>query len=46
LSLDPALYLNGGEITCITCHHPESAQDSKLVLSNAGSKLCLACHNQ
>jgi predicted CXXCH cytochrome family protein len=43
--LDPAIYLNNGQVVCLSCHHPESPHESKLVLSNAGSKLCLACHN-
>jgi predicted CXXCH cytochrome family protein len=44
-ALDPAIYLKDGQIVCVSCHHPESQQPAKLVLSNVGSRLCLACHN-
>ena len=43
--LDPAIYLKDGQFVCTSCHHPESPQQSKLVMNNDGSKLCLACHN-
>jgi len=43
--LDSVAYLDDGRVVCLTCHHPRSQHPSKLVLSNAGSKLCLACHN-
>ena len=44
-ALDPAIYLKDGQTACVSCHHPESQQPAKLVLSNVGSRLCLACHN-
>jgi predicted CXXCH cytochrome family protein len=43
--LDPALNLQDGRMVCTTCHHPESPYKGKLVISNVGSNLCLACHN-
>ncbi len=43
--LDPAITLRDDQVVCISCHHPESAHATKLVLSNANSRLCLACHN-
>lgn len=44
-ALDPAVYLKDDLLMCVSCHHPESQQPAKLVLSNVDSKLCLACHN-
>lgn len=44
-ALDPAIYLKDGQIACVSCHHPESLNGAKLVLSNDGSRICLACHN-
>ncbi len=44
-ALDPAVNLKDGLTACVSCHHPESQQPAKLVLSNVGSRLCLACHN-
>ena len=44
-ALDPAIYLKDDQLICVSCHHPESPQPAKLVLSNVGSRLCLACHN-
>lgn len=43
--LPPAVYLKDGQIVCISCHHPESTHDTKLVISNIRSRLCLTCHN-
>ncbi|MBI4522574.1 MAG: hypothetical protein HY695_02040 [Deltaproteobacteria bacterium] len=44
-ALDPTVHLKDGQIVCLTCHYPDSEHDSKLVMSNAGSRLCSACHN-
>jgi len=44
-TLDPAIYLKDDQLICVSCHHPESQQPAKLVLTNIGSRLCLACHN-
>ena len=44
-ALDPAIYLKDGQTACVSCHHPESQNGAKLVLSNDGSRLCLAWHN-
>lgn len=43
--LDPALSLPNGQLVCTTCHQPQSPFERKLVISNRGSALCLACHN-
>ena len=44
-ALDPAVNLKDGLTACVSCHHPESQNKAKLVLTNDGSRLCLACHN-
>lgn len=44
-ALDQAVNLKDGLTACVSCHHPESQQLAKLVLTNVGSRLCLACHN-
>jgi len=44
-ALDPAILLKNGQMVCTSCHHPDSLQETKLVLSNVDSRLCLACHN-
>lgn len=33
-----------GKVGCGSCHDPYSAIEKKLVMSDRGSKLCLACH--
>lgn len=33
-----------GKITCISCHNLRSKDRYLLVMDNAGSRLCLACH--
>lgn len=40
--------LHQGKVECTSCHnvHNESGADSLLVKSNAGSALCLTCHNK
>ena len=47
---DPAVQLVSGKIECTTCHDPhvpnnDPAQPMFLVRSNAGSAICLACHD-
>jgi len=52
-SLDPALRLSDGKMGCLTCHVPYAAsghetadQDPMLVIDNAGSAMCVACHRK
>ncbi len=42
--LDPRIRLFEGKMGCGSCHSPYSRTPSKLLMSNAGSKLCLSCH--
>ena len=49
-SLDSALFLPDGKVSCITCHEDNDiesnpGQHGQLVMSNRGSNLCLACHD-
>ena len=44
--LPPEINLYGGMVGCGTCHNPYSKEHSKLVMSNEGSRLCLACHRK
>ncbi|MBI5100262.1 MAG: cytochrome c3 family protein [Nitrospirae bacterium] len=44
--LDKRLRLFGGKIGCGTCHDVYSKLPGQLVMSNDGSRLCLACHNK
>lgn len=45
-ALNPAIKLIDGKVGCSSCHNPYSKEQSKLVMSNRGSRLCLACHNK
>ena len=42
--LPSEIRLVDGRIGCTTCHSLYSSLPSKLVMSNRGSRLCLACH--
>lgn len=42
--LPSAIKLFGGMVGCGSCHNPYSKQHFDLVMSNEGSRLCLACH--
>lgn len=42
--LPKEIQLFGGQVGCGSCHNPYSKQHDKLVMSNKGSALCLACH--
>lgn len=42
--LDPRIRLFDGKMGCGSCHSPYSRMPNKLLMSNAGSKLCLSCH--
>ena len=44
-TLDERLLLIEGRMTCVTCHAPEAA-DHALVIPEAGSQLCIACHQR
>lgn len=43
-ALPPEIRLFGGTVGCGSCHNPYSKRHYDLVISNQGSKLCLACH--
>jgi len=43
--LDPAIQLDDGRVSCLSCHSYTSQLKAKLVTSNEGSRLCVACHN-
>ena len=43
--LDPRLVLRQGRMSCITCHDMENPRH-ELVISAAGSELCIACHQK
>lgn len=43
-SLPPQLALTDGLITCATCHGGDPHEGTALVIDNAGSALCQACH--
>ncbi len=47
-TLNPLIKLIGGKVGCCSCHDPYShSQEPKmLVMSNSGSRLCLACHDK
>jgi len=42
--LPPQIKLFNGTVGCGSCHSPYSGEHAQLVMSNDGSKLCLACH--
>jgi predicted CXXCH cytochrome family protein len=43
--LGPAIQLEDGRVSCVTCHSQTSQFQAKLVTSNDGSRLCFSCHN-
>ncbi len=43
--LGPAIQLEDGRVSCLSCHSPNSQLKAKLVTSNVGSRLCFSCHN-
>jgi predicted CXXCH cytochrome family protein len=43
--LDDRIRLYNDRVGCLTCHSPYSSQRGLLVLPNAGSALCLNCHD-
>ncbi|BDG10279.1 hypothetical protein AMPC_33920 [Anaeromyxobacter paludicola] len=42
--LHPALVLQDGKVTCVTCHDGMSEQPYHTALPMNGSRLCLSCH--
>jgi predicted CXXCH cytochrome family protein len=42
--VDPRIKFFDGKVGCGSCHNPYSKVEQELVMSNRGSKLCLACH--
>ncbi len=42
---DPVIKLENGRVGCTSCHNRNSRLPARLAVSNAGSQLCLACHN-
>jgi predicted CXXCH cytochrome family protein len=42
--LNPKIRLFKGKVGCASCHDIYSKLHNRLVMSNEGSKLCLACH--
>jgi len=43
--LGPAIQLEDGRVSCLSCHCYTSQLKAKLVTSNVGSGLCFSCHN-
>jgi len=43
--LGPAVQLEDGRVSCLSCHSQNSQLKAKLVTSNVGSRLCFSCHN-
>ncbi len=39
------IQLPGGKVECVSCHDLASGDDAMLSIPNAGSDLCLACHD-
>lgn len=42
--VDPRIKFFDGKVGCGSCHDPYSNVEQDLVMSNRGSRLCLACH--
>lgn len=42
--VDPRIKFFDGKVGCGSCHNPYSSIEQDLVMSNRGSRLCLACH--
>lgn len=45
-SINPSIRFFDGKIGCGSCHNIYSKERFKLVMSNRGSALCLACHKK
>jgi predicted CXXCH cytochrome family protein len=43
--LDDRIRLYDNRVACMTCHNPYAPRRDLLVMSNAGSALCLKCHD-
>lgn len=44
-AVERTLFLPDGMISCVSCHHGYRKEHGKLVVANAGSKLCYECHD-
>lgn len=45
-TLPAEVLLPGGKVGCVSCHKGYAGEHGGLVMSNEGSRLCLACHDQ
>jgi len=45
-ALNKKVLLPNGMVSCVSCHEGYSEKHGVLVMSNAGSKLCLECHDR
>ncbi|MCF6280995.1 MAG: cytochrome c3 family protein [Candidatus Polarisedimenticolaceae bacterium] len=45
-ALNSKILLPNGMVSCVSCHEGYSDKHGQLVMSNAGSKLCLECHDR
>jgi predicted CXXCH cytochrome family protein len=43
--LPAQIALPNGKVSCISCHHAYTGDHGKLVMDNAGSRLCYSCHD-
>lgn len=44
--LDRQMVLVDGKVGCLSCHNPLNPRRNHLAVTDAGSELCLACHNK
>jgi len=44
--LDQQMVLVDGKVGCLSCHNPLNPRRNHLSVTDAGSELCLACHNK
>lgn len=42
---EAAVQFENGQVGCTSCHNPASRLRFKLVMDNAGSRLCYSCHD-
>jgi predicted CXXCH cytochrome family protein len=45
-ALNEKVLLPNGMVSCVSCHEGYSEKHGALVISNAGSRLCLECHDR
>lgn len=46
ITADPDVKLELSKVQCTSCHNPHNKFSNMLVKSNAGSAVCLTCHNK